>query len=359
MTKYRSGYLRTPDGEGTVYFFQRFWEVQKPPYRRPLEYSYETNRMSGSETHPGYTTYYSIEQTTLGAGSRNKAYEAGNRAYAQLKEQLGSSSQWANNLLEVNQTISGATARLMQLHTFASRLRRADVLGAAKALGTPVPKAYRGKSKAKTLAKSFGDQFLEFHFGWMPMLEDIHAGMQALSSPDFGERQVKSSAQVNDRYIDRSESRSWPWHWVTIRNRFITYSAHYSCHVRVTNPNAYLANQLGLVNPASILYEAIPYSFVLDWFSNVGQILAAATDFVGLEVTQAYNTTSEEIKISGGDWSINEGDGRVFGGNLTGCKFSVHRGLGIPDPIPALKPFKGFSLTRGTTAISLLLQKMR
>jgi len=354
MTKYRTGYLLWPDG-GTAYRFQRYWEVQPPPYKKPLGYQYSTcNSYGGTSYHDGSFSYVNADSIGLGNASRDKTEDAINLCYAKLVNQIGDSSQWANNLLEAGGAISGASARILQLARFASHLRKGNIVKAAKVLGTPVPKSLKG---AKAKFKSFGDQFLEFHFGWVPLAQDIHSAMQTLSKPDFGLREIQARSYVFDQYFERYDEWAWPWHYIGQNNLQVTYRCKMGASIRISNPNVYLANQLGLINPASVAWEAVPYSFVVDWFSNVGQVIASMSDFAGLDLVSSYTTVSLDLQLSGSavtlhgpdPWDSASGGGRLF---------KVGRSAGIARPTLRLKPFKGFSLTRGTTAISLLLQKL-
>lgn len=355
MTKYRTGYLLHPDGSPAMRF-QRYWEVQSPPYKRPLGYQYSIATIAGgSNLHDGTISYPSCDTLGLGNSSRDKESEVSSLCYGKFVGKLGESSMWANNLHEANQSISGAASRLLQIGRFASALRKGNIVKAAKILGTPVPKKLKG---LKAKAKSFGDQFLEFHFGWVPLIQDVHSAMQTLSSPNFDTRDVTATAQVYDYYLDRIDDWAYPWHYVSVVTRQVTWHCKMGARVRISNPNAYLANQLGLVNPASIAWEAVPFSFVADWFGNVGQVLASATDFVGLEIDTTYTTTSLEMHEAGHGYTNRDQDPWdtwYYAGKL----FKVGRSAYIASPVLHLKPFHGLSLTRGVTAISLLLQKLK
>jgi len=58
----------------------------------------------------------------------------------------------------------------------------------------------------------------------------------------------------------------------------------------VENPNLFAAGQLGLVNPAVVLFDRYPLSFVLNWFWPIQQWMASWTDFVGLRLEAPYTT---------------------------------------------------------------------
>jgi hypothetical protein len=49
--------------------------------------------------------------------------------------------------------------------------------------------------------------------------------------------------------------------------------------------------QLGLTNPASMAWAALPYSFVVDWLLPVGTMLGALSAPVGLKFQTGYTTT--------------------------------------------------------------------
>lgn len=66
------------------------------------------------------------------------------------------------------------------------------------------------------------------------------------------------------------------------------------CHV---NPS--VAADLGLLNFASTAWELIPFSFVVDWFLNVGGVLASLTPTPHLETLASWVSLSTEHRIEG------------------------------------------------------------
>lgn len=70
----------------------------------------------------------------------------------------------------------------------------------------------------------------------------------------------------------------------------------------VSNPNLALANRLGVINPAVVAWDLVPWSFVVNMFVNVNELLSSLTDEVGYDVTDRTRTdtvrTLTEVLIS-------------------------------------------------------------
>jgi hypothetical protein len=342
-----------------VHDFTRTWEVQSKaarPWHAPLAFRYESRYIGGSFTDKfDVTQYYGTYRLTM---VNDYTQDVINKCYGNFVAQLGSSSQMVNNLLEGKQSVGMIAQRALQVAGVFNNLRKGNVAGAMKSMGRPPGHAPKG---LKGAGKSVADQFLELHFGWQPLLQDIHNSMQTLSNPNFEYHKVQSRANYSDLAVDRHVHDYIGFgvykSWTDIHNS--TFSCKMGARVRVSNPNAYLANQMGLINPASIAWEAVPFSFVADWFSNVGQCLSSMTDFVGIDLVDAYTTTSFSITQDFQELFMdNFGETFLGQGRFTGKWFRVIRGAGISGPKFSVRPFEGLGLTRAATAISLVVQSL-
>jgi hypothetical protein len=122
----------------------------------------------------------------------------------------------------------------------------------------------------------------------------------------------------------------------------------------VSNPNLYLASQLGFVNPAAIAWELVPFSFVVDWFVNVGEFLNNFTDLWGLTVTDPYTSIlCTGVGQFSGLWNSDPGY------SVTYTNVYCSRSTSLSGAALRVRPWKGVSPVRAATAISLLVQQLR
>lgn len=124
--------------------------------------------------------------------------------------------------------------------------------------------------------------------------------------------------------------------------------------MRVTNPNFALANQLGLINPGTVAWEIVPFSFLVDWFIPVGAWLNSFTDILGYDVLYPFTTTTREVTAITS--SIPDPPYLTWS-RETSSGFWFARTLGLPAYKLVRPPFKGFSVARAATAIALLVQQ--
>lgn len=333
------------------------WYRQKRPFTLPLPFDMtlrNTIVLKDYRANPN-----TAANTALALGfSLTESTRAYNQAYARFMQQAQDTAQWAANIAEGRKAIDSMARRATTLTRFTRSVARGDFLGAAKQLG--LTKAPRKVSRKK----SFANNWLEYHFGWEPLVKDIGASLEIAIDPYFPKK-VRASGR--DLYNKRNFNLTNPGGNISFTTQKV-YTIDSLCsiggYVEVVNPNVALLSQLGFINPLSVAWELVPFSFVVDWFGNVGQVLASMTDRAGLNIRDGFYThkqTNTNVQLS------RYGALQVPSGHVTGETYleqgitcvHVRRRTGIPTPSLALKSFHGFSPVRGLTAISLLLQGLR
>lgn len=122
-----------------------------------------------------------------------------------------------------------------------------------------------GKKVANRKEMTFHEKWLEVHFSIMPMVDDIVKNINGLKElhaaklrkRGFYNELVRDSGR---NYINEYES-----------TLLYTYRVSVTGEVVVTDPLAATQSLIGL-NPSDF-YDVIPFSFLLDWCFNIGQII--------------------------------------------------------------------------------------
>ncbi|UUW21377.1 MAG: maturation protein [Sanya fiers-like virus 40] len=135
------------------------------------------------------------------------------------------------------------------------------------------------------------DWILEYEFGWKPLFEDLKAALTDYTRaipPDYVSARAKRTLpDLKWVYQDTP-----PWGGI----RYWRFDGHeirasVSYRVEVTNPNLWLANYLGLINLPGIAWDLVPWSFVVNMFSNAGSLVNSLTNHVGLGLSEYCTTT--------------------------------------------------------------------
>jgi hypothetical protein len=331
--------------------FHRKWYRQKRPRIDPLPYDF-TYKAVVNESYLFPPNYRSTANCPI--FEADKVSGPLSKAYGKFKDKVNEQSMWAVNLIEGERSVKMIANRAGQLLRFSRHVARGNFGRAARELGLAA------KPKGVSTKHSFSNNWLEYHFGWEPLVKDIGSGLATVCDP-YMPRYVSGSATGHwtGYYTDPDHSGS---SYRVFTGKGVT-KVRMGAYVQVTNPNAFLLDQLGFTNPAAIAWELVPFSFVVDWFSNVGQVLSAYTDFMGTSLTRAFTTTTQRIDASetwiGGQSAVPVWVRGVAFIHVNTMSFFMKRELGISTPSLFLRPFKGFSVVRGATAIALLTQFLK
>jgi hypothetical protein len=196
--------------------------------------------------------------------------------------------------------------------------------------------------------KQAGGKWLEFSFGWAPLVTTVFDGMKATGA-DF------PPVKLNAR--DRVENT------VNKKSGYFLFTGTFSQSIKmgydfkVVNPNTWLLGRLDLLNPGRWIWEAIPYSFFVDYFVNIGDLIHNLDSFAGLQWTNGYTTyyhdwdeTISEDK-GGGEFEVKgTGSGSVI---YRDVPLPLRKGLALQqNPLTS-------SWQRGLNASSFLAQRLR
>lgn len=344
---------------------------QAKPFDRVLPYEYKAcklNKLIPSTGAPYDAGTLCSDWDMLNEVSKWRPHvHTLNRLYDKFKDKMSERASVGVTLAEISQTYGMVTTRAAQLAQFARHLRALRLVDAARTLKlSAVPP---GASRSK----SFANNYLEFHFGWSPLIADIYAAVNVLQEPiktpwvraSIREYLGRMNLGADTTLVDPGAVYPNNTYLRTYRYWEVERVTACGAHVSVSNANLWLANQMGLINPAVIAWELVPFSFVVDWFMNVSQVLSAFTDFYGLSLSQTWTTTTIKGNAAyyyEGRYRWRENGVWVYGGGVFGDARGrfVHtrRELGLPRPTFAVRPFKMFGLRRSAAAVSLVVQQL-
>lgn len=337
----------------------RIWFRQKPPYNLVLGYLY--GKSYGKNTlvvdHDDFYSNVSSQRSYQPAEFYNDHYSwtvLRNKAYEALMSSMNSSSAgWAENLAQANKSRDMIVNRMTQMGRFVGHLRRGRFKSAALALKTPVPRNVSTK-------KAISQNFLEYEYGLKPLMSDVQSSIEFLST-DFGAKRIRGQARSG--YTNKYAPPQVPG-WATSGTIVEIVNQRVKCYanVRITNPNLFAARQLGLIDFA-LPWKLLPFSFVVDWFGNVEQVLSSFSDLYGVQLenpgtTEAFEGHCDEAYTEfrlGEAWK--GGDPSKYQRHLStynATTVRIHRSSGIPTPTLIFPPFKGFSVRRGAQAAALI-----
>lgn len=333
---------------------------QRRPYNLPLDFDLFVSRVVKSRVEdPSYTTYSESPYVML-ANAPDDRSAAYNMAYEKFKDDLGKSASLSVSIAERKQAIGMIADRASQLGSFARNLRKLDFAGAAKSLGLD-PKQTK-KLGLRGNAKAFSSNYLEFHFGWSPLVGDIGNAVNVLQggvppARVSGRGSIKKRTKVYWNPQPPGQGNLPGWNW-TIHD--YKTDCKIVADISVSNPNLWLANQLGFVNPATVAWELVPFSFVVDWFVNVSDFLSGYTDMLGLSITRSSTTYARNGVFDTSMMTYNSFYKRWMGHEKGWLNTEIIRrsGVGSGPSLRVRQPWR-VSPRRGLAAISLLIQQLR
>lgn len=273
-----------------------------------------------------------------------------------------------------NQTASMVVSTANRLVGTIRSLKRGNFVGAARYLTGADPRTgpqVRISKSGRVMSGLGGipEQWLALQYGWKPLLQDVYNSCETVHRAwnDNGDLfTADASASATPERISFVRDRAAPWgprFRIETTQRAVRGNASVTYGVD-SNIGSSLS-QLGITNPASLAWELLPYSFVVDWFLPIGPYLERLDYSQGLVFKHGWVTvhSRQGVKQRLED-SVVEYQGfhtlMCSGAEGSGEAFVMVRdALGSFPPVPPPRLKDPFSPTHVANALSLLATAFR
>lgn len=137
---------------------------------------------------------------------------------------------------------------------------------------------------------------LQFNYGIKPLAQDMGTAVAELKAaitvkPPFVEGHLRRrDLQTNVGFIKPSSSLISRWASSTVSVE-TTLRTTWRAYFHTPSLTTVLADH-GMLNPASLAWELMPYSFVIDWWVNVGDILSSLDNLLLYQSLMVIDSTS-------------------------------------------------------------------
>jgi len=237
-----------------------------------------------------------------------------------------------------------------------------------------------------SISRTASSNFLAFEFGVKPFVGDLGKMLTLMETVSKRLKHLRDTAgkEVDLYFARKVEEPAGPTTFTIMQGadldpysyggaawkfRRVSYKGKFTASSKLiqnleglsdmsSSVKAYAAG-LGLNNPIAIVWEAIPYSFVIDWFFKVGNLLdTLAVQPFGGEWSLRNTVSSfkdEYLYLVDQDFYHDMVDTKVFAGQVTIRRFSRNVGLPVSSVFAT-----NLTLTPKQQALSLaLLNQLR
>lgn len=161
----------------------------------------------------------------------------------------------ASQLAQTSGMVVGAIKTLTKA---ALAISHGDVVNAARAFSVH-------PSKRLLKARNAESRWLELQYGWLPTLQSAYEAHKAYHAITKKSRATHFAVSKTGSIVQEVGSG--------VSRAYVTRKKSVYIQCEVYEPLS-APRSLGLVDPASVLWEHIPYSFVIDWFIPIGTYIS-------------------------------------------------------------------------------------
>lgn len=203
-------------------------------------------------------------------------------------------------LTSVANRIADACKVIRSPKQFIRRLYRNNTKGRKlKVLERRAQKAYVHFLKYKKWPKSrkprVGDLFLQYEFAWKPLIMDIQDALDATAETE----KHLAGGHVRVGYKFDAESKGYGGRASGDELELTAVASirgHQKIYWRVDN--IALAAMSQIQSLPETLWDAMPYSFVVDWFISVGEYLELRNATLGIAFHDGYKSIMTEVRYT-------------------------------------------------------------
>jgi len=219
------------------------------------------------------------------------------------------------------------------------------------------------KRARKQGAKNLANIWLEMRYGWMPLLGEIHELAKRPGLSDNGRRYFKGK---NKRKMSNTRESNATYFGYNQSTK-ITVDSEHTCSVFVVLnlSNASKVQKLARytsLNPVSIAWELLPYSFVIDWLYDISGYLRSMESAMlyGSLVEASWRSdlavVKTTVRATGYTAPLNKGSTNLKGTEQS-ISFNRSSVVGSPKPTSPITSLPTeLSWKRWTSAVALLSQ---
>lgn len=257
------------------------------------------NNTTDFKVHLGFAPYADVSHssaTKTDALFLNLKTVALTRLYDKVKAEHAGLGETIVQGRQATNMIAEAAVRIAKA---ARHVKKFEFKDAALELGISVPKRVSKRY-------SFTRNWLAYRYGWMPLIYDSYGTMVALwehtrlpvvksinAKAKFAIAPVnRSRIYSGESYFDSSNTcdNSPSLDWTITREGTAEYVVRAGFVIEFTNTNIATLTSLGLADPVGIVWELVPFSFLIDWFVNIGDVISSMTAFNGKKMKAHYIT---------------------------------------------------------------------
>jgi hypothetical protein len=144
------------------------------------------------------------------------------------------------------------------------------------------PQGVRGRgNNARLHYSDISGTWLALTYGWLPLMQDIEEGMNWIESKTSEPRSLKLRCRKSHEEVVDDAVAGGNYNFFVLKRIWKEYRISYV--EAISTPRS-----LGLLNPLSVAWELVPFSFVVDWFIPIGTYLDNIGFLNGLDVDYAW-----------------------------------------------------------------------